>query len=83
MFDPEILTSPDKYINECDKQINFAHHLIDYLQQYIKQLEAMKTMALSAKTLQEANPLNYMMQFFAQLNDSAAIKKDKPKDNKE
>ncbi len=62
MFSNEIFTSPEKCIAECDKQIEFANNLIQYLEQYIQQLQTMKSMASSAKALQEANPFNLIMQ---------------------
>jgi hypothetical protein len=64
----EMFTSPEKCISECDKQIEFANNLIIYLQQYIKQLEAMKVMAQSAKAFQEVNPFKMMMQFVESMN---------------
>jgi hypothetical protein len=65
MFYPinnEVFTSPEKCINECEKQIEFSKGIISYLEQYIIQLESIKTMAESAKKIQEINPLNAMLQ---------------------
>lgn len=70
MFNNEIFTSPEKCIEECDKQIEFSSHLIKYLQQYIQQLEAMKALASSAKAFQDVNPLNIMMQMLNNKKDS-------------
>lgn len=73
MFNNEIFTSPDKCIEECDKQINFAKNLITYLEQYKMQMEAMKTMANSAKALQDVNPLNMMNKFMDFMSNSASL----------
>jgi hypothetical protein len=67
----EIFSSPDKCIEECDKQINFANNLIIYLEQYKVQLETMKTMANSAKVLQEANPFMMMGKFIELMSNSS------------
>ncbi len=64
----EIFTSPDKCIEECDKQIEFANNIINYLQQYVKQLESIKSIAGSTKALQQINPLNMMMDFINSQN---------------
>lgn len=64
----EIFTSPDKCIEECDKQIEFANNIINYLQQYVKQLESIKSIAGSTKALQQMNPLNMMMDFINSQN---------------
>ena len=72
MINNEMFTSPDKCIQECDKQIKFAKSLITYLEQYITQLETMKTMANSAKTLQDANPFKYMLQFMEALSSKSS-----------
>ena len=64
----EIFTSPDKCIEECDKQIEFSNNIINYLQQYVKQLESMKSIAGSTKALQQMNPLNMMMDFINNQN---------------
>lgn len=75
MLNNEIFTSPEKCISECDKQIEFAKNLINYLEQYMKQLEIIKSMANSAKTFHDSSPYNIMMQFMEQFNK-------KPEDNK-
>lgn len=62
MFNNDMFSSPEKCIQECDKQIEFSKNLLNYLQQYIQQMEALKTMASSAKVFAEANPLNVMLQ---------------------
>lgn len=80
MFNNEMFTSPDKCIEECDKQINFAKNLIAYLEQYKMQMEAMKTMANSAKALQDVNPLNMMNKFMEFMSNSSSIMK--PKESK-
>ncbi len=64
----EIFTSPDKCIEECDKQIEFANNIINFLQQYVKQLESIKSIAGSTKALQQMNPLNMMMDFINSQN---------------
>ncbi|AUR50895.1 hypothetical protein [Aquella oligotrophica] len=64
----EIFTSPDKCIEECDKQIEFANNIINYLQQYVKQIESIKSIAGSTKALQQMNPLNMMMDFINSQN---------------
>ena len=64
----EIFTSPDKCIEECDKQIEFANNIITYLQQYATQLESIKSIAGSTKALQQMNPLNMMMDFINSQN---------------
>lgn len=74
MINNEIFTSPDKCIVECQKQIEFSRNLIAYLEQYVQQLETMKTLANSAKALQDVNPFTMMFQFMEQLN--------KPKESK-
>ena len=66
----EIFTSPEKCINECNKQIEFSSGIISYLEQYIKQLESIKVMAESTKKMQEINPLNIMMQMMNKKRDS-------------
>lgn len=73
MLNNEMFTSPDKCIEECDKQINFAKNLITYLEQYTLQMEGMKTMANSAKALQDVNPLNLMNKFMDFMSNSASI----------
>lgn len=95
MFNNEMFTSPDKCIEECEKQISFANNLITYLEQYKMQMEAMKTMANSAKALQEVNPITMMNKFMDFMSTSASMMKpkedpkadkssnDKPADNKE
>lgn len=77
MFNNEMFTSPDKCIEECEKQISFANNLITYLEQYKMQMEAMKTMANSAKALQEVNPLSMMNKFMDFMNTSASMMKPK------
>lgn len=77
MFNNEMFTSPDKCIEECEKQISFANNLITYLEQYKMQMEAMKTMANSAKALQEVNPINMMNKFMDFMNTSASMMKPK------
>ncbi len=74
MFNNEMFTSPDKCIEECDKQINFAKNLMNYLEQYKMQMEAMKTMANSTKALQDVNPLNMMNKFMDFMGNSAIVK---------
>jgi len=64
----EMFTSPDKCIEECNKQIDFATNIINYLQQYVKQLESIKTIAQSTKSLQQINPLSMMMEFMNSQN---------------
>ena len=73
MFNNEMFTSPEKCIEECDKQINFAKNMMIYLEQYKMQMEAMKTMANSAKALQDVNPLNMMNKFMDFMSQSANI----------
>lgn len=75
MFNNEMFTSPEKCIEECDKQISFATNLITYLEQYKMQMEAMKTMANSAKALQDVNPLNMMNKFMDFMSQSASMMK--------
>ena len=74
MFNNEMFISPEKCISECNNQIEFASNLIKYLEQYIKQLEAMKNMAQSAKTLQDVNPFKFMMQFADFMNNKKDTK---------
>lgn len=84
MINNEIFTSPEKCIEECDKQISFATNMIAYLEQYKVQLEAMKTMANSAKMLKDVNPLNMMNQFMSFMSSSADVMSktlQKPKAN--
>ena len=64
----EIFTSPDKCIEECNKQIEFANNIINYLQQYVKQLESINPIPGSTKALQQMNPLNMMMDFINSQN---------------
>lgn len=73
MFNNEMFTSPEKCIEECEKQISFANNLITYLEQYKMQMEAMKTMANSAKALQDVNPLNMMNKFMDFMSQSASM----------
>ena len=73
MLNNEMFTSPEKCIEECDKQINFSKNLIVYLEQYSRQMEAMKTMANSAKSLQDVNPLNLMNKFMDFMTNTASI----------
>lgn len=73
MFNNEMFTSPDKCIEECDKQIAFAKNMMAYLEQYKMQMEAMKTMANSAKALQDVNPLNMMNKFMEFMGNSASM----------
>lgn len=84
MFNNEMFTSPDKCIEECEKQISFANNLITYLEQYKMQMEAMKTMANSAKALQEVNPITMMNKFMDFMSTSASMMKPKetPKTDK-
>lgn len=77
MFNNEMFTSPDKCIEECDKQIAFAKNLITYLEQYKMQMEAMKTMANSAKALQDVNPINMMTKFMDFMSTSSSMIKPK------
>ena len=58
----EMFSSPQKCIEECEKQIEFSKGIINYLEQYIKQMESIKLMAESTKALQDVNPLNIMWQ---------------------
>lgn len=88
MFNNEIFTSPDKCIEECDKQIEFAKGMMIYLEQYINQMQAIKTMASSAKALQEVNPFNMMNNFMEMMSSSAdamskSMQKIKPKQSEE
>ncbi len=77
MFNNEMFTSPEKCIEECEKQISFANNLITYLEQYKMQMEAMKTMANSAKALQDVNPLNMMNKFMDFMSQSATMMNQK------
>ena len=73
MLNNEIKKKKKKCIEECDKQINFSKNLIVYLEQYVRQMEAMKTMANSAKSLQDVNPLNLMNKFMDFMSNTASI----------
>ncbi|MDD3265575.1 MAG: hypothetical protein PHC75_00160 [Burkholderiales bacterium] len=70
MINNEIFTSPEKCIEECDKQISFASNMIVYLEQYKVQLETMKTMANSAKMLKDVNPFTMMNKFMDVMSSS-------------
>ncbi len=85
MINNEIFTSPEKCIEECDKQISFADNMIVYLEQYKVQLETMKTMANSAKMLKDVNPFTMMNKFMDVMSSSTdiinkSIQKTKPDD---
>lgn len=73
MINNEIFTSPEKCIEECDKQISFANNMIVYLEQYKVQLETMKTMANSAKMLKDVNPFTMMNKFMDLMSSSTDI----------
>lgn len=83
MFNNEMFTSPDKCIEECDKQISFAKNMMAYLEQYKMQMEAMKTMANSAKALQDVNPLNMMNKFMEFMGNSTSMMQQAKKANEE
>lgn len=70
MINNEIFTSPEKCIEECDKQLSFANNMIVYLEQYKVQLETMKTMANSAKMLKDVNPFTMMNKFMDVMSSS-------------
>lgn len=85
MINNEIFTSPEKCIEECDKQIIFADNMIVYLEQYKVQLETIKTMANSAKMLKDVNPFTMMNKFMDVMSSSTdiinkSIQKTKPDD---
>lgn len=70
MINNEIFTSPEKCIEECDKQLSFATNMIAYLEQYKTQLETMKAMANSAKMLKDVNPFTMMNKFMDMMSTS-------------